>query len=94
MPPIKREEMNIRLLTRAETRFLREWVPEYRIAKGEGSTQTEVFLDRFWLMWFDRFPLKFPEALEDPNLTEWRRGKRKERVLETLYWLNLTVKRT
>ncbi|KAG5222645.1 CxC2 domain-containing protein [Salix suchowensis] len=111
--PIKREEMNIRPLTRAETRFLREWVPEYCIAKGEGSTQTEVFLNRFWLMWFDRFPLEFPEALEDPDLTEWRRGKRKEvrrlvrirgqgayecitgqRVLETLYWLNLTMKRT
>ncbi|KAG9225759.1 hypothetical protein CCMSSC00406_0007769 [Pleurotus cornucopiae] len=90
MPPIKREEVSIKPLKKAETQFLRLWVPSYRVALADGTTND--FFDRFWLVWFDRFPLHF-FPLEDPDCTKWRQNKMKERVKETLYWLNFTVKR-
>lgn len=75
MPPIKREEVSIKPLKKAETQFLRLWVPSYRVALADGTTND--FFDRFWLVWFDRFPLHF-FPLEDPDCTKWRQNKMKE----------------
>ncbi|KAF9491475.1 hypothetical protein BDN71DRAFT_1510315 [Pleurotus eryngii] len=89
MLPIKREEVSIKPLKKAETQFLRLWVPSYCVALAAGTTND--FFDCFWLVWFDRFPLHF-FPLEDPDCTKWCQNKMKERVKETLYWLNFTVK--
>ncbi|KAF7430998.1 hypothetical protein PC9H_006713 [Pleurotus ostreatus] len=86
-----------RVLSDDEIAFLKTWAPEYKKANAAKGEELQGFLARFWMVWFDRWPLA--NDIEDKDLRddkiylEWRKGKYQARVLKELKWLSWSLKR-
>ncbi|KAG6848619.1 hypothetical protein H0H93_015447 [Arthromyces matolae] len=79
--PIAAPELQV---VAAQNKFLREMAPFFNATKK--TRDHKEFLDAFYSLWWDRFPLRLADFSGDHDEMEWTRGIRNQYNARDLLW--------